>query len=174
MTTPAYCTILARNYLPSALTLSDSLRRHDSEFPLVVFLIDATAETELPDIEGVRWMRPASLELPERTLLELAMSYDPRRVRHGGQAVGDASLAPRPRAGRLPRSGHLPGVPDARTRSGTRCGLGHCADAPTTWNLLRAETSSQKVTYSTSGSTTSASAPSTGTRRDSWPGGGAT
>ncbi len=52
MTTPAYCTILARNYLPSALTLSDSLRRHGSEFPLAVFLTDATPETELPEITG--------------------------------------------------------------------------------------------------------------------------
>ncbi len=76
MTKRAYCTILARNYLPSALTLSDSLRRHGSEVPLVVFLTDATPETELPELEGVRWMRPASLELPERTVLELAMSYD--------------------------------------------------------------------------------------------------
>ena len=36
----AYCTILARNYLAGALALSDSLRRHGSEFPLHVFLID--------------------------------------------------------------------------------------------------------------------------------------
>ena len=76
MTAPAYCTILANNYLPSALTLSDSLRRHGSEFPLTVFLIDATPDTELPEIEGVRWMMPASLDLPRRTSLELAMSYD--------------------------------------------------------------------------------------------------
>jgi hypothetical protein len=76
MTTPAYCTILARNYLPSALTLSDSLRRQGSDIPLVVFLIDATPETELPEIRGVRWMRPASLDLSERAVLELAMSYD--------------------------------------------------------------------------------------------------
>jgi hypothetical protein len=76
MTAPAYCTILARNYLPSALTLSDSLLRHGSETPLTVFLTDATAETPLPEIPGVRWMRPASLGLPERTVLELAMFYD--------------------------------------------------------------------------------------------------
>jgi hypothetical protein len=76
MKTPAFCTILARNYLPSALTLSESLRRHGSEIPLFVFLIDATDDTELPEIPGVSWMRPASLDLPERTVLELAMSYD--------------------------------------------------------------------------------------------------
>jgi hypothetical protein len=71
-----HCTILARNYLPSALVLGDSLRRHRTENPLVVFLTDATPETELPEIEGVRWMYPASLDLPGRTVLELAMSYD--------------------------------------------------------------------------------------------------
>jgi hypothetical protein len=69
-------TILARNYLPSALTLSDSLRRHGNGTPLVVFLIDATTQTELPEIDGVRWMRPAELDLSERTVLELAMFYD--------------------------------------------------------------------------------------------------
>lgn len=73
---PAYCTILARNYLPRALMLSDSLRAHGSEIPLTIFLTDVTAETELPEIEGVRWMRPADLELSEREVLDLAMQYD--------------------------------------------------------------------------------------------------
>ena len=76
MTTPAYCTILARNYLPGALTLSDSLRRHGSSYPLHVFLIDATPFTELPEIDGIEWMTPFALGLPERTVLELAMSYE--------------------------------------------------------------------------------------------------
>jgi hypothetical protein len=69
-------TILARNYLPNALTLSDSLRRYGNGTPLVVFLTDATAQTELPEIDGVQWMRPADLDLPERTVLELLMFYD--------------------------------------------------------------------------------------------------
>ncbi len=76
MSTRGYCTILARNYLPSALTLSDSLRRHGGEVPLTVFLIDATPGTALPEIPGVRWMRPELLGLGERAVLELAMSYD--------------------------------------------------------------------------------------------------
>jgi hypothetical protein len=76
MPTRIHCTILARNYLPSALTLSDSLQRHGSDTPLVVFVTDATADTEFPEIDGVRWMRPTALELPERTVLELLMSYD--------------------------------------------------------------------------------------------------
>ena len=73
---PAYFTILARNYLPAALALSESLRTHGDGTPLAVLLIDATAETELPETPGVRWMHPGMLELDERTVLELAMSYD--------------------------------------------------------------------------------------------------
>jgi hypothetical protein len=73
---PAYCTILARNYLPVALALSESLRQHGDGTPLTVFLIDANEETEFPDVPGVRWMHPGMLDLPERTVLELAMSYD--------------------------------------------------------------------------------------------------
>ena len=76
MAEPAYCTILARNYLPAALALAESLQRHGSRIALTIFLIDATDDTELPDAEGVRWMHPGMLDLPERTVLELAMSYD--------------------------------------------------------------------------------------------------
>jgi hypothetical protein len=80
MSSLAYCTILAQNYLPSALALNDSLLRFDTDgpgrAPLHVMLIDATPQTELPAIEGVRWMTPWSLDLPERTMLELMMSYD--------------------------------------------------------------------------------------------------
>jgi hypothetical protein len=76
MPTRIHLTILARNYLPNALTLADSLRRHGDGTPLVVFLTDATPRTELPELDGVRWMRPSMLDLPDRTVLELAMSYD--------------------------------------------------------------------------------------------------
>jgi hypothetical protein len=76
MAETAFCTILARNYLPAALALGESLREHGSQIPLTVFLIDANDGTELPELEGVRWMHPGMLELPERTALELAMSYD--------------------------------------------------------------------------------------------------
>lgn len=76
MSSRIHCTILARNYLHFAMTLGDSLRRHGSDTPLVVFLIDATPDTDLPEIEGISWMCPASLDLAPRTVLELAMSYD--------------------------------------------------------------------------------------------------
>src|SRR5205814_2788695 len=61
---------------PKALALADSLQRHGSEVPLAVFLIDATPDTDLPDHAGVRYLYPALLDLPERTVLDLAMSYD--------------------------------------------------------------------------------------------------
>jgi hypothetical protein len=76
MSNRAHFTILARNYLPGALALSDSLRRHGACDPLVALLIDATPETPLPALDGVRWLFPVELGLPERTVLELAMSYD--------------------------------------------------------------------------------------------------
>ncbi|HEY7122163.1 MAG TPA: hypothetical protein VH329_06355 [Solirubrobacterales bacterium] len=76
MTQPAYCTILARNYLPYALALSESLQQQGSELPLTVFLTDATAESELPEVDGVSWMHPGMLDAPERQLLELEMAYD--------------------------------------------------------------------------------------------------
>jgi hypothetical protein len=76
VTQPAYFTILARNYLPAALALSESLRGHGDERPLSIMLIDATDETELPDLPGVRWMNPGQLELDQRRVHELAMGYD--------------------------------------------------------------------------------------------------
>jgi len=71
----AFCTILARNYLPKALALSESLGRHGSAHPLTVFLIDADTDTDLPAIEGVQWMFPSMLGLDPRTVLDLKMSY---------------------------------------------------------------------------------------------------
>ncbi len=76
LTQPAYVTILARNFLPRALALSQSLLEHGDGRPLNVFLTDATPETELPEVEGVRWMYPAMLDAGERAILELAASYD--------------------------------------------------------------------------------------------------
>jgi hypothetical protein len=76
MKTPAYCTILARNYLRQALALSESVREHGSGVPLTIFLTDVRDVSELPEVPGVSWMHPAMLDLPERKVLELAMSYD--------------------------------------------------------------------------------------------------
>ncbi|WP_310962192.1 hypothetical protein [Nocardioides terrisoli] len=70
----AYCTILARNYLPKAMTLADSLRRHH-DTDLVVLLIDVASDDQLPKLPGVRLVSTAGLGLSDREVLRLAMSY---------------------------------------------------------------------------------------------------
>lgn len=77
--TTAYCTILATNYLPKALSLATSLRRHHPDAELVVVLIDAREDGDLPKVDlppGVRLASTAILNLPERELLQLATIYD--------------------------------------------------------------------------------------------------
>ncbi len=76
MTTPAYCTILARNYLPKALTLADSLREHHPDATLTIMLIDALREEDLPVVPGAHLVSTAALGLPEREVLRLAAMYD--------------------------------------------------------------------------------------------------
>jgi hypothetical protein len=71
-----YCTILARNYLPRALSLADSLRRHHPGAQLVVLLIDVARDDQLPDLPGVRAASTAILGLKERELLDVAARYD--------------------------------------------------------------------------------------------------
>lgn len=74
--TTSYCTILATNYLPRALSLADSLRRHHPESPLVVLITEALTDDDLPDLPGVRLVSLSVLGLPERAVLELAAGYD--------------------------------------------------------------------------------------------------
>ncbi len=74
--TTSYCTILAANYLPRALSLADSLRRHHPEGPLVVLITEALTDEDLPDVSGVRLVSLSVLGLPQRAVLELAAGYD--------------------------------------------------------------------------------------------------
>jgi len=74
-----YCTILAKNYLPKALALADSLNRHQPGSTLVVLVIDARTDADLPEVSGVpgvRMMSLADYPLPEREVLHLATIYD--------------------------------------------------------------------------------------------------
>jgi hypothetical protein len=73
---PAYCTILASNYLPKAVTLAGSLERHHPGSSLVVLLIDVKADEDLPDVPGVKCVSTAILGLPEREVLHLATIYN--------------------------------------------------------------------------------------------------
>lgn len=74
--TTAYCTILAANYLPRAVALADSVRRHHDGTELAILFIDAAEDTALPDVPGARCLSTASLGLSPRRVLELAAAYD--------------------------------------------------------------------------------------------------
>lgn len=79
MTDIAYCTILSTNYLPKALALAESLRRHEGEFSLTILVTDARSAAHLPEIpaqDGVRVVGTDVLGLAERDLLKLATIYD--------------------------------------------------------------------------------------------------
>jgi hypothetical protein len=74
-----YCTILARNYLPRALSLADSVHRHHPGTPLVILLIDVLHDADLPEVATVPEVRLVSTEalgLDEREVLDLAAIYD--------------------------------------------------------------------------------------------------
>lgn len=71
----AYCTILATNYLPKALALSESLREHENA-ELHILLIDAETPADLPDVPGVRLLSTDFLGLGLEEIHRLAMSYD--------------------------------------------------------------------------------------------------
>ena len=71
-----YCTILSTNYLPKALALAESLRRHEDGAVLRILFIDLAEDDQLPDLPGVVCLSTASLGLSRRSVRELAMSYD--------------------------------------------------------------------------------------------------
>jgi hypothetical protein len=74
--TRTYCTILSTNYLPKALTLAESLRRHEDGAILRILFIDIADDERLPQLEGVECLSTASLGLSRRNIRELVMSYD--------------------------------------------------------------------------------------------------
>ena len=78
-TTPpvaTYCTILAANYLPKALALVDSVRKHQDGAEVVVLLIDARSDADLPDVPGVRLVGTDFLGRSAREVLHRAAIYD--------------------------------------------------------------------------------------------------
>ncbi len=76
MTTRTFCTILSANYLPKALALAESLRQHEDGALLHILFIDVAHDGGLPQLDGVVCLSTGVLGLPERTVLELTMSYD--------------------------------------------------------------------------------------------------
>jgi hypothetical protein len=76
VTTRTFCTVLSTNYLPKALALAESLRRHEDGARLKILFIDHADDEGLPHFEGIDSLSTASLGLPRRTVMELVMSYD--------------------------------------------------------------------------------------------------
>ena len=74
--TRTYCTILSTNYLPKALALAESLRRHEDGAILRILFIDVADDDGLPELAGAEGLSTACLGLSRRSVLELAMSYD--------------------------------------------------------------------------------------------------
>jgi len=76
----AYCTILATNYLPKALALAASLKRHE-DLPLTVLLIDCETDAELPtlpdhpDLTRVHLVSTDFLGLGRAEIHRLVASY---------------------------------------------------------------------------------------------------
>lgn len=75
-TSVSYCSILTSNYLPKALTLADSLRRHEGGARLKILLADVRRDEDLPQIEGVDLLSTAALEISERDVLQRATIYE--------------------------------------------------------------------------------------------------
>jgi hypothetical protein len=76
VTTRAFCTILSSNYLPKALVLAESLRRHEDGARLKILFIDIPHDDGLPDLDGVDCLSTAVLGLSDRRVLELATAYE--------------------------------------------------------------------------------------------------
>ena len=74
--TRTYCTILSTNYLPKALALAESLRRHEGGAILQILFIDVAEDEQLPNWPASSASAPASLGLSRRSVRELVMSYD--------------------------------------------------------------------------------------------------
>jgi hypothetical protein len=76
VTTRTFCTILSTNYLPKALALAESLRRHEDGARLTILFIDHAEAETLPHLDGVDCLSTACLGLPRADVMELAMSYE--------------------------------------------------------------------------------------------------
>lgn len=76
MTTTSYLTILSSNYLPKALALDESLRKHHPDAQLSVVFIDALTTDGAPKLEFAESLGLDFLGLTERELLDLATAYD--------------------------------------------------------------------------------------------------
>jgi hypothetical protein len=72
----AYCTIVARNYLPQALTLYESIRRHEPLREFVILVVDGPREEIAASRPRLRFVGLDALGLSDREALDLATIYD--------------------------------------------------------------------------------------------------
>lgn len=76
MTTRTFTTIISTNYLPKALALGESLRRHEDGARLKIVFIDYADDEGLPELDGVDCLSLAVLGLSRHTIAEMTMTYD--------------------------------------------------------------------------------------------------
>ena len=67
VTTRTFCTILSTNYLPKALALAESLRRHEDGALLHILFVDVAHDDRLPHLEGVVCLSTEVLGLAPRS-----------------------------------------------------------------------------------------------------------
>lgn len=84
--TTVFCTVVARNYLPQALTLQQSVARHHPEAEFVVLVVDGRPETVAPRAH-CRLVGLEVLGLSRRELDELTGIYDVVELSTGVKAL---------------------------------------------------------------------------------------
>lgn len=73
---PVYCTIVAQNYLPQAMTLYESIQRHEPGRELVLFVVDGDRQDLAKTRPYLRLATSDDLGLAPRQFEQLAMIYD--------------------------------------------------------------------------------------------------
>lgn len=71
-----YCTVVAENYLPQALALYVSIRRHEPQRELVVLVVDADRRDLADDRPGLKVVQTTDIGLTESEVLAMAAIYD--------------------------------------------------------------------------------------------------
>jgi hypothetical protein len=74
--TIAYCTIVAQNYLPQAVSLFQSVKAHEPKRDMYVLVVDGQRSDLEVKYPGLRVLSSADLGLPAREFDDLATIYD--------------------------------------------------------------------------------------------------
>jgi len=71
-----YCTVVARNYLPQALALYESIRAHEPDRQFVILVVDGPRQDVVASRPNLRVVGLEALQLSTRETLDLATIYD--------------------------------------------------------------------------------------------------